>query len=850
MPQTQLPVEYILNNLKQQLCQCHQVILQAPPGAGKTTVVPLALLHQPWLGNQKIVMLEPRRIATRAAAQRMAEQINEQPGQTVGYRMRLESKTSRQTKIEVMTEGVLTRMIQNDPALDGVGLIIFDEFHERNLESDLALALCLQGRELFRDTLNPLKILIMSATIDIDSIAKLLEHAAIIKCEGRSYPVDIIYGRARKSEDRIVERLVATVKQALDENPDSSILAFLPGQGEIHRASEQLSSWLLEGNIPDTYMHPLYGNLSIEDQHRAIAPISASRNGSRKIVLATNIAETSLTIEGVDVIVDCGLARQPRFNPSTAMSALETVKISAASSVQRAGRAGRTGPGKCYRLWSELQQQQLAPQIMPEIINADLAPLALQLLTWGVDDPGELKWIDPPPRGAWQQAIELLNSLGAIEQKSDALVLNSHGRAMSVLGIHPRLAHLLICGAEIGFQKIACLLASLLTERDPVGSSNPDVLNRLDILTSESRCLPNQRNWLHRVHQQARQYQGQLSKIVSDRKVTVALGREQVCGYLLACAYPDRIARRRHSGAYQLANGRSVRFTDQFLLAKNQWLAVSEVSAISGGRGDIIRSAANLDKALFSTLLSKLVTTETVTEWDSKTGRFIAQQRHKIGAIILHSKRLQDLPAELKITALIQTIRSEGLQLLPWKPEHHQWLARIALIRKHENSNDWPDVSRASLLDNMDNWLEPYLSEINTLKALKKLNLGSILNSMLSWQKQQQLSQLAPLRLKVPSGASIAIDYTATPPVLAVKLQEMFGCRQNPTVVNGKVPLIVHLLSPAGRPLQITQDLAGFWQSSYHQVKKEMKGRYPKHPWPDDPLSAIATAKTKNRLNS
>lgn len=847
MIRTQLPIEDILETLQQELCEHHQVVLQAPPGAGKTTVVPIALLGQPWLGSSKIIMLEPRRIATRAAAHRMASQLGEPPGETVGYRMRLDSKISRQTKIEVMTEGVLTRMIQNDPAMQAYGLIIFDEFHERSLDSDLALALSLQGRELFREGLNPLKILVMSATIDTASIAALLENAPIVSCEGKSYPVDIIYGRARNPQDRIVDRLVATIKQALDENPGDSILAFLPGQGEIHRATEQLSDWLLQSKISDIQLHPLYGNLSIEDQQKAIAPIPRSLRGIRKIVLATNIAETSLTIEGINVIVDCGLARQPRFNPSTAMSGLETVKISAASALQRAGRAGRTGPGKCYRLWSAQQQQQLAPQISAEILNADLAPLAMQLLSWGVDDPDELKWLDPPPAGAWQQALDLLKSLGAVEHKSDTMVLNAHGEIMAALGVHPRLAHLLICGAKTGFLKTASLLASLLSERGTIDSDNPNIQDSLDILTGDTRYPGSQRGRLHRVEQQALQYQQQLKKRLPESKVSRALSREQLCGYLLACAYPDRIARRRHAGGYQLANGRSARFAAETLLAKQQWLAVFEVTSTAGGRGDIMRSAAMLDKSLFSTLLNDLVETRTITQWDSKTGVFIAQQQQKIGALTLQSKPLQNLPAEFKVAALIETIKSEGLDLLAWKPEHQQWLARVALVRANQDAGEWPDLSREALLTNLENWLAPYLDKVSTLKALKSLNLGDILNSMLNWDQQRRLTELAPPRIEVPSGTSIKIDYTESPPVLAVKLQEMFGCRQSPAVVNGKVAVIVHLLSPAGRPLQITQDLAGFWENSYHQIKKEMKGRYPKHPWPDDPMSAIPTRYTKKQ---
>jgi len=844
-----LPIEDILDSLKQRLCECHEVVLEAPPGAGKTTLVPLALLDETWLTDKKILMLEPRRIATKMAAFRMASLINESPGQTVGYRMRLDTKIGKHTQIEVITEGILTRMLQQDPSLDNIGLVIFDEFHERSLESDLALSLCLKGRSLFRDDDNPLKILVMSATLDGEAIAQMLGNAPIVQSEGKAYPVDIIYGRARKPKEPIAERMVATIKQALIDNPTSSLLAFLPGQGEIHRCTDELANWLQDRNINDIHLRPLYGNLSIEDQQAAIAPLSGSQADDQKVVLATNIAETSLTIEAVDVVVDSGLAREPSFNPSTAMSALHTVKISKASSTQRAGRAGRLRPGKCYRLWSAEQQQQLAAHTTAEILKADLTPLALQLLQWGIDDPTELSWLDSPPSGPWLQAIDLLLALGAIEKKSAALVLTSHGKSMCTLPTHPRLAHLLIRGAEKRQAGTAALLAAILSDRNPLSQDNSDISYHLDILNGESGCPAQHRGWLHRSRQLAQQFHQQLDKLdIQKPAVPYLLQPDQLCGFLLACAYPDRIARRRHSGGYQLANGRSANLIGQHHLNKNQWLAVAEVSAIAGGKGDTIRSAAALDEGLFTTVLSELVSDDTIIEWDKKTNRFIAESRQKIGALVLQGKTLDSLPSATKTAALVKYIQKEGLKLLPWKAEHHQWCARVLLVRSVDNKADWPDVSQENLLATVDDWLAPYLDRVNLLQDFKKLNLTEILHALLPWEKQQQLDILAPLRLKVPSGSSIAIDYTESPPVLAVKLQEMFGCEQTPGIVNGKVALVVHLLSPAGRPLQITQDLAGFWRTSYHEVKKDMKGRYPKHPWPDDPLVAMATRKTKARM--
>ena len=845
-----LPVEDILDALKLSLCEHPTVVLQAPPGAGKTTLVPLALMDEPWLAGRKIIMLEPRRIATRSAAYRMASLLDESPGQRVGYRMRLESRIGKHTQIEVITEGILTRMLQDDPALEGVGLVIFDEFHERNLDSDLALALCLKGQQLFGSETDQqrLRVLVMSATLDSLAISKMLDDAPIIKSEGRAYPVDIIYGRARKPDDRIVDRMVTTIKQALLENTESSVLAFLPGQGEIHRCTDALSDWLLDSKIKGIHLRPLYGNLSIEQQQQAIAPLSGKLAHDQKVVLATNIAETSLTIEGIDIVVDSGLARESRFDPATGMSGLHTVKISRASSEQRAGRAGRLRAGKCYRLWSAEQQNQLAAHGSPEILNTDLAPFALQLLQWGIDDPDELSWMDAPPKAPWQQAIDLLQSLGAVETRNHSRVLTTHGQSMCALPVHPRLAHLLIRGAEIGFARKACLLASLLSERDPFSRDNPDITHRIDILSGETKCPAQHQGWLKRTQQLAQQIEQQLVKLNIKNTQSYLLTPQQLAAYLLACAYPDRIARRRHSGGFQLANGRSASLAGQHYLGNSRWLSVAEVSATAGGSGDTIRSACALDESLFDGIMSDFITSKTVAEWDKKTGRFIAEQQQKIGALLLSRKTLDKVPAQTRIAALIQTIQQQGLQLLNWNKELEQWCTRVNLLREVEGHQHWPDLSKSTLLNTADDWLAPYLDKVNSLQAFKKLDLTSILHAMLPWEKQQQLNELAPLRFKVPSGSSIAINYNDSPPVLAVKLQEMFGCEHTPTIANGKVPLLVHLLSPAGRPLQITQDLAGFWRSSYHDVKKDMKGRYPKHPWPDDPLQAIATGKTKARM--
>ena len=847
-----LPIEDCLEALQQSLSGHDQVLLQAPPGAGKTTLVPLALLDQTWLAGRKILMLEPRRIATRAAAHRMAELLGEPVGRTVGYRMRLESKTGPGTRIEILTEGVMNRMLQRDPSLEGVGLVIFDEFHERHLDSDLALALCLKGRELFREEAEQaLKLLVMSATLDSHKVADLLGDAPVVESEGRLYPVDIVYGRARKADDRIVERMVATIRQALQDNPDSSLLAFLPGQGEIRGVVDELADWLRSKRIGDVHLRPLYGNLSQQEQQQAIAPLTGKQAAERKLVLATNIAETSLTIEGVDVVVDSGLVRIARFNPGTGMTGLHTARISDASSTQRAGRAGRLRPGKCYRLWSQEQQNRLARHTAPEILQADLAPLALQLLDWGVTDPDELSWLDPPPRAHWQQALDLLDRLGALQDGSTKPVLNAHGRSMATLPVHPRLAHLLLRGTACGFVTEAALLASLLSERDPLADTEPDLGARLELLAGDIPCPPQHRGWLDRTRQLARRLEKQLARIKLPADTLRPLIRApQLAGFLLACAYPDRIARRRHAGGFQLANGRSAGFPGNQALAQQAWLVVAEVGGIAAGRHETIRSAARLDEALFESALADLVCEQPVAEWDRKSGRFVAEQQARIGALVLRSRKLDEVPVEARRAALIRLLRDDGLGLLPWKAEHRQWRGRVGLLRAVDSAGDWPDVGDDALLERLETWLGPWLDAVDSLQGLKKLELTSILTALLSWEQQQKLDQLAPSRLKVPSGSSIRIDYTQDPPVLAVKLQEMFGCEQTPAIAGGRVELLVHLLSPAGRPLQVTQDLAGFWRSSYHDVKKEMKGRYPKHPWPDDPLGAVATRKTKKQSGS
>jgi ATP-dependent helicase HrpB len=855
LPQLGLPIEDVIDALREQLATRDEVILEAPPGAGKTTLVPLALLGEPWLAGRTILMLEPRRLAARNAAWRLASLLNESAGQTVGYRMRQDTRVSAATRIEVITEGILTRMLLHDPALSQVGLVIFDEFHERSLDADLALALCRHGRSLFRGSQDPLKLLLMSATLDSEVLSSWLDQAPVVSSVGQQYPVEVIYGRASQPKDRLLDRALASVVRALEDNSGSSVLVFLPGQGEITRLAASLSTWVARNNLSSIEICPLFGNLSLDEQQRAIAPVQ--QRGHSKVVLATNIAETSLTIDGIDVVVDTGLAREPVFDPRTAMTRLQTVKISQGSSIQRMGRAGRLRPGRCYRLWSREQQQQLAPQSNPEMLSADLAPLALQLLRWGVNDPSELSWLDAPPRAAWQQALDLLRVLGAVTliAKTSAgtveqiPVLTAHGERMSELPVHPRLSHLLICGVQVGRSSTAALLAALLSDRDPF-RDQPDISYRLAILAGEQPCPATHRGWAERTGQLAKQFERQLKTLAVEEAVDHSVNNERLAGYLLACAYPDRIARRRHSGGYQLANGRGVELVGQYGLAKSQWLAVAEVSGVVRGKGDQVRSAAVLDPALFDSLLQTTVTESTVAEWDKRANRFVAEQRRLIGALILQRTRLERVPPAARHEALLQHITARGLVMLPWTDSLRQWQARVCLVSVTTDDAHWPDVSEAYLTQTLSQWLLPHLESVTTPEGFRKLELATILHALLTWEQKASLEVLAPTHIRVPSSANIRIDYQQNPPVLAVKLQEMFGCETTPTINRGHVKLLVHLLSPAGRPLQVTQDLAGFWRSSYHDVKKDMKGRYPKHPWPDDPLVATPSAKTKKKQGS
>lgn len=824
---TALPIHAVLPELLATLADTDCCVLEAPPGAGKTTCVPLALLSEPWLAGQKILLLEPRRLAARAACARMADLLGESPGEQVGYRVRLASKISARTRIEVVTEGILTRMLQEDPALTDYGLVIFDEFHERSLDGDLGLALALQGRELYGDLRErPLKLLVMSATLDGQAIAQLMHNAPIVQSQGRSHPVTVHYGEPWRADQDLLARVQQCLQQVLAEQA-GSLLVFLPGAGEIRRLAERLA-----GALPaDVILAPLYGDLSLEQQRAAI---DAPPAGRRKVVLATNIAETSLTLEGIAAVVDAGLCRVPKFDPTSGMTRLHTQRISRASSEQRAGRAGRLGPGSCYRLWSESQQQGLSAYSPAEIEQADLAPLALQLLQWGINDPGELAWLTPPPPGAWAQALTLLQLLKAAECKGGQWLLTSHGEAMAQLPMHPRLAHMLVHACAWQRVAAAAQVAALLSERDPLQQApSADVGLRLVSQRRDRRA------------QLAQQFARACQRLTIDAKA-ISLSSDDETGLFLALAYPDRIAQQRSANGlhYRLANGRTAVLRDTDNLRKHSWLAVASVGGLQQGQ-DTIYLAAPLNAELLSSELAQYTREETCVGWDDARNRWLAERRHYLGSLVLKSVALPMPQGDEKKQALLGLVRSRGLSLLDWAPAE-ALRQRLQLVRQYQSG--WPDVSDAALLASLDTWLGPYLHDIHSLQDFKQLPTRTLIENLLSWEQQTALAQLLPTHLAVPSGQSIALDYSANPPVLAVKLQEMFGCTDTPRLLNGQLPVMIHLLSPARRPLQITQDLAGFWGGAYQDVKKEMKGRYPRHPWPDDPLAALPTAKTKRAL--
>lgn len=856
-----LPIEATLPELRTALAGHPAVVLQAPPGAGKTTLVPLALLDESWLQGRSIVMLEPRRLAARAAAARMADLLGEKVGQTVGYRIRFDSQISRQTRIEVLTEGILTRRLQSDPGLEGVGLVIFDEFHERNLNADLALALCIDSQRGLRDDL---KVLVMSATLDTEGVARLLDNAPIITSMGRSFPVTVSY-LPRDPESRTPETVAAAVRRALNEQ-QGDVLAFLPGGGEIRRTQRLLEA---DPACAEVRIHPLYGDLPKEAQDRAIRP---DASGRRKVVLATSIAETSLTIEGIVSVVDSGFARVPRFDPNSGLTRLDTVRVSRASAEQRAGRAGRLGPGHCYRLWSESTQRGLQAQTIPEILAADLAPLALDLAQWGVRNAVDLAWLDPPPPGALAQARRLLIELGALD---DTGLITPAGQAMAALPAHPRLAHLLLEGNKLGLGALACDISALLAERDILTSDNQsrkrtcDLLERVEaIMAFRKYGRAGAQSYgadpyaCERIEQAASQWRrllnikqpaapsrdGPVSREAGSRERPSASDEE--VGLLLALAYPDRIAAQReaNTGRYLLANGRGARLACEDHLIKRTYLVAAQMDA--GKTEAIIYLAAPVTVQALRKHLTGRIQTQDVVRWDSQQQAIIARREERLGELVLASQPLAKASPEALRKAMLEGVRRLGLEALPWTREAREWQARVLSLRHWCPEEGWPDVSDAHLETTLEDWLEPYLDGITRRDHLSRLYLPAIVQNTLDWTQRTRLDEGAPTHLTVPSGSRLRLQYTpGESPVLAVKLQEMFGLADTPRVAWGRVPVTLHLLSPAQHPIQVTQDLRGFWERTYVEVKKELKGRYPKHPWPDDPWNAEPTARRKPRPN-
>lgn len=840
-----LPVTEILDELGQALT-CHpNVVLRAPPGAGKTTGIPLFLMDTDWLQKRKIVMLAPRRLAARAAALRMSRMLGEKVGRTVGYRVRMDTKVGPTTRIEVITEGVLTRMLQGDPSLEGVGLVIFDEFHERSLDADLGLALCLD----IQGVLNAdLKLLVMSATMETTLVADMLGQAPVIDAKGRSYPIETRYVGAHMPSGAMAE-VTRTILSAVRDEA-GSILVFLPGASEIRQVARDLKN---VGLGPKWMVAPLLGSLNPDEQDMAI---SLPPNGYRKIVLATAIAETSLTIEGITVVVDSGLQRISRFDVRSGMSRLVTLPVSRASADQRKGRAGRLGPGICLRLWSEAMNRVLITDRPPEIMEADLCGLALEVARWGIQHPSDLKWLDTPPKSAFSTACDLLQALNALDHNNK---ITPHGHDMAAMPVHPRLAHMLLMAYSIGQTRAACDLAALLTERDPLrfqsGQGDVDLQLRYDVLQSRRKGKAFTHPW---VQVNGRACHGILK--VADRlytqvcrQITVRPGGRKPkpvlsIGQLLAWAFPDRIARRRQGerGRYAMTGGQGVRLNPAEPLSAEDFIIAVETD---GKRGDarIFRAAASTQALLEEQYGHQLKWRDNI-HWDSHRQAVSAQRVLQMGALTFREAPLHHPDEQQTLTAMIVGIEQNGVAVLPWNKALRSWQLRVCFLNTLlADKNQWPNVSDQNLAEGLHTWLSPFLSGITNLRGLARVDLRGALYTLLSYDQHRQLDKLAPTHWKVPSGSSIPIDYTDKVPVLAVRIQEMFGLDQTPAIADGRQPLLIHLLSPASRPVQVTQDLAGFWKNSYHDVKKELKGRYPKHYWPDDPLHAQATSKAKPR---
>ncbi len=828
---TPLPIDVVLDQLARTLQGHNAAVLVAPPGAGKTTRVPLALLDAPWVRNRKIIVLEPRRIAARASAERMAHTLRERVGETVGYRVRFGSKVSRATRIEVVTEGIFSRQILDDPELNDVAAVLFDEFHERSLDADLGLALARDAQTGLREDL---RILVMSATLDGARVAKLLGDAPVVASEGRAFPVETRY-LGRKADAPLERQMADAIAVALRADP-GSVLAFLPGAAEIRRTQNYLAERVRDAAVE---IVPLFGALDASVQDRAIAP---APKGHRKVVLATSIAETSLTIEGVRIVVDSGLARVPRYEPDIGLTRLETVRASRAAVDQRRGRAGRTEPGVCYRLWDEPQTASFAAYTQPEILSADLSSLVLDLAQWGVSDPATLAFLDPPPAPALKEARGLLRELGALDEDGR---ITAEGKSLRALALPPRLARMIVDSDSLGAGKTAAEIAAILTERG-LGGDHVDLDVRLDAFRRDrsqradsARALA--RRWASQVASsaspQARRERGDLS--LPDE--------EPSTGVMLALAFPDRVARNRGNGSFVLANGRGAALDQASALSRMPYIAVGELTG-TAAQGRILLAAPITQGEIELHFADQIETADEIS-FDRGAMALRARRAKTLHAITLSEAPLALQPSAETARVLADGVIAAGLDKLPWSKPARQWRDRVMFLRKAErdaSQNPWPDLSDDALAAQREAWLAPLLYDKTSLKELSAGDLSDALMALLPWELRTRLEREAPTHFEAPTGTQLAIDYEAEQgPTIAVRLQELFGLNTHPSIARGAIPLVLELLSPAHRPVQVTRDLPGFWRGSYAAVRSDLRGRYPRHPWPEDPATATPTRRVK-----
>ena len=817
---TPLPIDAVLDELGRTLTANNAAVLVATPGAGKTTRVPLALLDAPWLNGKKIIMLEPRRIAARASAERMARTLGERAGETVGYRVRFGSKISRATRIEVVTEGIFARQILDDPELSGVAAVLFDEFHERSLDADLGLALARDAQTGLREDL---RILVMSATLDGARVGKLLGDAPVVASEGRAFPVETRY-LGRKADAPVERQMADAIAIALRADP-GSVLAFLPGAAEIRRTQNFLSERVHDAGIE---IVPLFGALDAAVQDRAIAP---APKGQRKVVLATSIAETSLTIEGVRIVVDSGLARVPRYEPDIGLTRLETVRASRAAVDQRRGRAGRTEPGVCYRLWDEPQTASLAAYTQPEILSADLSSLVLDLAQWGVRDPSTLAFLDPPPAPALKEAKVLLDELGALDGDGR---ITAEGKSLRALALPPRLARMIVDSQRLGAGEEAADIAAILTERG-LGGDSVDLDARLDQFRRDrSPRASSARSLAQRWAQQVATTEGPPAEDISP-----------TTGIMLALAFPDRVARNRGNGSFVLANGRGAAVEQTSSLARAPYIAVAELTG-TAAQGRILLAAPIAQEDIETRFADQIEDKEEIS-FDRGAMALRGRRKRTLHAITLSEAPISLSPSAETARIFAAGLVAAGLDRLPWSKALKQWRDRVMFLRKAEGDN-WPDLSDTALAAAAENWLAPALYDKTALKELSPVDLSDALMALLPWELRARLDREAPTHFEAPTGTMLAIDYEAEQgPTIAVRLQELFGLNTHPSIARGAVPLVLELLSPAQRPVQVTRDLPGFWRGSYAAVRSDLRGRYPRHPWPEDPATALPTRRVKPR---